>query len=70
LLLEFTAKYASPIAIHMPTAAIAMNPAIYVALPPMTASQMRVTIMTAFAVKPAMGITNLVKIERRSRDSA
>ena len=70
MLLEFIAKYASPKAIHAATAATAMNPASWVAPPPTVASQMTVIIIRAFAAKPAMGITYLVRIDRRSLDSA
>src|SRR3972149_1764537 len=70
LLLELKTKYPSPITIHMAVLAIAIDAAHCVSPPPMSPNQMTATIMTMLATKPAIGMTYLDMIERRSLDSA
>src|SRR4030067_586513 len=70
VLLELKTKYPSPITNHMAVLAIPTDAAHGVSPPPISPNQMTATIMTMLATKPAIGMTYLDTIERRSLDSA
>ena len=70
LLREFSAKYPNPTAIHTAVITTAISAAVCVLPPPMKPSQTTATSITTLAAKPAIGMTYLVRIERRSRAKA